>query len=373
MAKRDYYNILGVSKESSAAEIKKSYRKLALKYHPDRNPDNKQAEDKFKEAAEAYDILSNPEKRKKYDQLGHAGMNQSGGQAGFSDINDIFDNFSDIFGDLFGGRKKKKTVGSPIPKRGHDLAKQIDISLKDSYTGCSIDLNIYHYTSCNSCQGSGCKSGTKASACSTCNGYGEVSYQQGFFAFSQPCSDCRGEGFTILSPCQTCSGQSRIQQYEKIDGIKIPAGVYDGAELRLSGKGDAGIYGGSSGDLYIKISVSPEKHFYRKNNDLVTRLSLTYPQLVFGCQVEITNINGSKETIKIPRGTPVGEEIKLIGKGFPDIRNKVKGNLIVITECDIPKKLDNETKQSLKDYAERLGNQSQDSNGISGFFKKFLG
>jgi len=199
-----------------------------------------------------------------------------------------------------------------------------------------------------------------------------MSYRQGFFAFSQPCNACDGEGFSIKDPCPTCKGQSRIQKHEKFT-VNIPVGIYDGAELRLKDKGDAGVYGGSTGDFYLKVFIQPDKNYYRRDDDLVTPLTLTYPQLVLGCQVEIENIDGTKETIKVPKGCPVAKEITMPGKGFSRLRGYGKGNLVIITECDIPKKLDVATKEALMKYAEKLGDKPKNEGGISGFFKKFLG
>jgi molecular chaperone DnaJ len=375
MAKKDYYEILGISKTASQDEIKKSYRKLALKYHPDKNPGDKAAEEKFKQAAEAYEVLSNAEKRKKYDQFGHAGMQGGFDYHQYSDIHDIFESFGDIFGDFFGGgfgNTKRKKSGL-TPQRGHDLSQKIDVSLKESYLGTKKDILTYHYIKCDVCQGSGCKPGTKPESCPTCKGTGAVNYRQSFFSFSQPCSSCQGQGFKITTPCPECRGQARVSKREKIT-INIPEGIYNGAELRVAGKGDAGIFGGPSGDLYLVVNIVDDNKFYRRNNDLVTRLNLTYPQLVLGCQVEIENIDGIKETIKVPKGCDVGKEITIVGKGFKNLHGYGKGNLVIIAQCDIPKKLDAATKESLLDYAKKLGNQSKNSNGgISGFFKKFLG
>lgn len=376
MAKSDYYEILGVSKDAGKDEIKKSYRKLALKYHPDRNPDNKAAEDKFKEATEAYEVLSDETKRKRYDQYGHSGMNSGSDFHQYSDFGDIFSNFGDIFSDIFGGNaggSRKAQKSGPTPQRGHDLAQLMEISLKEAYLGCKKDVLIYHYIPCDTCSGSGCKPGTKPSICKHCQGTGSVHTQRGFFAFSQPCNYCNGQGFTITTPCPTCKGQSRTQKREKFT-ISIPSGIYDDAELRVKGRGDAGIFGGTSGDLYLKVKITQDKKFWRRDNDLVTSLNLTYPQLVLGCQVEIENIDGKKHNIKIPKGCPVGKEILITGKGFPYPNGYGHGNLVIITQCDIPKNLSADTKDSLMDYAKKLGNDTKNSaSGISGFFKKFLG
>lgn len=375
--KRDYYEILGVAKDATTEQIKAAYRKLALKYHPDRNPDNKEAEEKFKEAAEAYQTLSEPEKRKKYDQYGHAAdsMGGMGGGMGGMDMDDIFENFGDIFGDLFGGgtsNKRRKASGLEA-KRGHDLYKDLSISLKDSYLGLKNEVRYYRFFNCTTCNGKGVKPGTSAQQCKKCNGAGQVTYRQGFFMYSSPCSACSGQGYTIPSPCTACHGQSRIQNYDTFS-VTIPAGIYDSAELRIAGKGDAGVYGGSAGDLFLRIHIMPDKKFQREVDDLICSVSLTYPQLVLGCQIEIENIDGAKLPVKIPRGCPVGEKIIIAGKGFAQLRSSVRGNLVVVTQCHIPKKLSVEAKKALTEYAEIIGNEASDNDSsIVGFFKKFLG
>lgn len=375
MAKRDYYEILGISKNATKDEIKKSYRKLAMKYHPDRNPDNKEAEEKFKEASEAYEVLSNEQKRAKYDRFGHSGMQSGSDFHSNSNYEDIFSNFSDIFSDLFGGghQRQQRARTGLTPQRGHDLSYKIKISLKDAYIGTKKEISIYHYGSCSTCSGSGSEPGTKPIKCSHCQGTGSINYRQGFFSFAQPCNTCNGQGFIIKSPCSACKGKARIQKKENLI-ITIPAGIYDGAELRVKGKGDAGVYGGTAGDLYLNVKVEPNTKFWRRNNDLVTNLNLTYPQLVLGCQVEIENIDGQKQLVKIPKGTAINKEIKLVGKGFSVPGSFNRGNLIIITQCHIPTRLSSKAKEALLAYADQIGNKPKDSNsGISGFFKKFLG
>lgn len=376
MSKRDFYEVLGVSRSATPDEIKAAYRKLALKYHPDRNPGNKEAEEKFKEAAEAYEVLSDEKKRKTYDQFGHAGMGAGFGGHGphgtHMNMDDIFENFGDVFGDIFGQRRARRKNG-PEPERGHDLYKDIAISLKESYTGAKQEIGYYHFQTCDLCKGKGTKAGTKPQTCATCKGTGQINFSQGFFVYSQPCSTCGGQGFIIPSPCPTCKGQTRTQVYDKFS-ITIPAGIFDGAELRIAGKGDAGIFGGPSGDLFLKVNVQPDAHFKRVENDLVCTVVLTYPQLVFGSQVEIENIDGTKEILKISKGCSVGEKIIISGKGFTKLRGTGKGNWVVITQCDIPKKLSEKAKQILADYSKEIGTDvSNNSGGITGFFKRFLG
>ncbi|HRN78042.1 MAG TPA: molecular chaperone DnaJ [Candidatus Dependentiae bacterium] len=375
MNKKDYYDVLGVPRTASADEIKSAYRKLALKYHPDRNPDNKEAEEKFKEAATAYETLSDDKKRRTYDQFGHdaaQGMGSGGyhgGGFGGMNMEDIFE----AFGDIFGSQQRKRRAHGPQAIRGHDLTKEISISLKDAFLGVKKEISYYHFFNCQTCDGKGAKPGTTTQSCTTCKGMGQIQYQQGFFMYAQACSSCAGQGYIIASPCSSCSGQSRIQQYDKFT-VTIPAGIYDNAELRITGKGDAGVYGGQPGDLFLKIKIQPDAKFTRADDDLVCRIMLTYPQLVLGCQVEIESIDGTKETIKIPKGCPVGERIVIPGKGFQKLRSKVRGNLVVITECQVPKKLSKEAKDALNKYSEIIGTETESSGGfISGLFKKFLG
>ncbi len=371
MAKRDYYEILGVANNAAQDEIKKSYRTLALKYHPDRNPDNKEAEEKFKEAAEAYEVLSNEEKRQRYNQFGHAGMQGGGSDGGHhhGNMNDIFETFAEQFGDIFGNSAKKKKSG-PVAQRGHDLTQRIDITLREAYEGCKKEIKVYHYLPCDICTGTGCASGSKPAACVSCKGQGVIYFRQGFLTYSQNCSTCHGQGFSISNPCSACRGQTRAQRHDKFT-VTIPAGIFDQAELRVPSKGDAGVFGGVAGDFYLTVHVKPHETFSRRNDDLVISLTLSYPQLVLGCLLEIENIDETRESIKIPKGCPVGREIIMAGKGFSVLRGRGRGNLVVITQCDIPTKIDSAAQQVLLDYAEKI--KQPGSGGIFGFFKKFLG
>lgn len=374
MTKKNYYEVLGVAKTATTDEIKKAYRTLALKYHPDRNPDNKEAEEKFKEAAHAYEILSNDKKRQQYDQFGH--NEPFSGHGGHHDMNmdDVFSNFGDIFGDLFGGKKSRSSrKGGPIAQRGHDLSKEIQLTLKEAFLGSKKEIGYYHFIACQVCKGKGLKPGTSVNQCNKCHGEGHITFRQGFMMYQQACDACSGQGFTIPSPCAECQGKCRKQLYETIE-ITIPAGIFAGAELRKTGAGDAGVYGGKSGDLLLRIHILPNKKFQRSGDNLTCSMLLTYPQLVLGSQVEMETIDGTKEVVKIPKGCPVGEQIIIAGKGFPQLNGKIRGNLIIITQCHIPTKLTTQAKDALTEYSNIIGTETKESEGfISGFFKKFLG
>lgn len=381
MAKRDYYDVLGVSKTASLDEIKKAYRALAMKYHPDRNPNDKTAEEKFKEVQEAYDIVSDDKKRKIYDQYGAEAA--QGGMGGGQDMGDIFGQFGDQFGgqfeDLFssmfggGGRKKRKKVG-PEPLRGHDIGQELTITLEEAFSGAKKDITYYHFVACAACNHKGMEKNSKVEVCETCKGAGQVRYNSGMlFVQTGACPTCSGQGFIFKNPCKVCHGQSRIQKYDTI-AVSIPKGIFDGATIRVSGAGDAGVFDGPAGDLLLAISIAPHKRFKRVEDNLECTVAVTYPQLVFGAHIEIENIDGSKELVKIPRGCAVGERIVLKSKGFPHLRSSGRGNLIITTTCDIPTSLSAEAEKNLRDYSEQIGTKIDSQDGIiSGFFKKFLG
>ena len=372
MNKQDYYKILNVDRSANTDEIKSAYRKLALKYHPDRNPDNKESEEKFKEATQAYEVLSDKQKRSQYDQFGHEGLGNMGDSAGMN-MDDIFESFGDIFGSMFGGGRKTRRKNGPAPKAGLSLTKDIQISLKDAFLGTKTEISYYHFFTCESCQGKGAQAGTTPQACAACRGSGQMQYKQGFFVYAQTCSSCAGEGFIISSPCSGCNGQSRVQKYDKFT-VTIPRGIFDGAELRINEKGDSGVYGGPAGDLFLSVRIKPDKTFKRVQDDLICQVMLTYPQLTLGCQIEIESIDGTKHTIKISKGCTVGEKIVVPGKGFYQLRNNIRGNLLIITQCHIPKKLSADAKESLSAYSKIIGTNVHNGGGsISSFFKRFLG
>ncbi|HXW85828.1 MAG TPA: molecular chaperone DnaJ [Candidatus Bathyarchaeia archaeon] len=375
MNKIDYYDILGVQRSATQDEIKSAYHKLARKYHPDRNPNNTEAEEKFKAAAEAYEVLSDSDKRSQYDRFGHEYSHMNTGAGGGHDVNmdDIFQNFGDIFGSMFGGQQRKRR-SKPEKKAGSDLYKEVEITLKEAFLGTKKEVSYYHFFVCDPCEGTGAKAGTQVQTCADCKGYGQIHRSQGIFVYAQACSACNGEGYVIPMPCSTCKGQSRVQKFDTFE-ITIPRGIFDNAELKVAKKGDAGVYGGPSGSLLIKVTIAPDKQFKRVDDDVQCTIMLTYPQLVFGCQIDITSIDGTKHTLKVPKGCAVGERIVIAGQGFHRLRNNSRGNLVVITQCHIPGKLASDAKEKLAEYSKILGtNITPDDNGtIAGFFKKFLG
>ena len=306
-------------------------------------------------------------------------MNNGGGGHHDMNMDDILKNFGDIFGgfdfgDMFGQGSPRKRKSGPTPQRGHDLAQEITLTLKESYLGVAKEISYYHAFACSDCNAQGYKNKSSIQTCSQCKGSGQIRYQQGFFAVSQACSACMGFGYEIKNPCASCKGQSRKQEFERFE-LKIPKGVFDGAELRIAGRGDAGVFGGPSGDLFIRIKVMQDKKFQRVDDDLVCTLMVTYPQLVFGSQVEIEHIDDSKISLKIPKGCNVYEKIIIAGRGFDKIRKSGSGNLVIIIQCHIPKKLTTEEKDLLQQYSNAIGTDVSDNKDgfITSLFKKFLG
>jgi len=377
MNKTNYYKMLGVENGATTDEIKSAYRKLAFKYHPDKNPGDKKAEDKFKEISEAYEVLSDESKRAQYDQFGT--VSQDGqGFSGHSHASqeDIFQGFADIFGAMFGEQQRRGGKVS-YAQQGHSLSKDIEISFKESFVGAKRDISYYHFVTCTPCKGFGTKKGTVPQPCSGCGGSGQVRFNQGIMMFMQTCPTCRGEGFDITDPCTSCNGQSRVQHYEKFS-INIPAGIADGMELRITQKGDAGIFGGGYGDLIIKVRVTQDQTFKRQDDNLLCSVLLTYPQLVFGCQIEVESIDGTKHSVKIPQGCPIGKQVTITGKGFSKIKQRSgHGDFIITTKCHIPTKLSSDEKEALSVYSKLIGTDvaphKDEEPSIVSFFKKFLG
>ncbi len=349
MAKRDYYEILGVNKSASKEEIKKSYRKLALKYHPDKNKGDKASEEKFKEASEAYHVLSDTKRKANYDQFGHAAFDGGGGQ-GFRNF-DFGSSFSDIFEDFFGDDifSSSGRSGRRSSNRGNDLRYDITISLEEAYNGLNKNINYTTYKKCSRCSGSCAEPGSKPATCRYCNGHGKVRSNQGFFTIQQTCPDCSGYGETINNPCKQCGGNGKNQSQEKVS-VKIPKGVDDGTRIRLTGKGEAGLKGGSSGDLYLFISIDNHNIFKRSEENLYYELPISISNAALGATVEVPSIDGGKSKIKIPAGTQHGKQFRLKGKGMPILRRNFMGDLYIKITTQIPTSLSKRQKEILEEF-----------------------
>ncbi len=352
-SKRDYYEILGVSKNASEDELKKAYRKLALKYHPDRNAGNKGAEDKFKEANEAYSILSDAQKRSQYDQFGHAGAQGGGfGQGGgFSDV------FGDIFEEFFGGQG---TQGGSRAQRGNDLRYNLSISFEEALLGKEEKIKLRRPEQCDACNGTGAKGGA-TKRCTTCNGAGQVRFQQGFFTVSRTCSACRGAGVIIADPCKKCKGQRYIER-EKTISAKIPPGVDTGTRLRVSGEGEIGANGGPPGDLYVVISVGDHPQFARDGDHILYEAPISFVKAALGATIEVPTIKGNTP-LKIPAGTQDGKIFRLKGLGFPSLRGYGIGDEVVKIRVTIPSKLSSEQREALEKYAKLSGEEVHTESG----------
>jgi len=353
MAKRDYYEVLGVIKSASAEEIKKAYRKLALKHHPDRNKGDKAAEAKFKEASEAYHVLSDKERKTNYDQFGHAAFEGAGARGGFSNF-DFSNIFSDIFGsdpfddffEGFGGSRGRRRSSN---LRGADLRYDLSISLEDAYNGKKQEINFSASDKCGTCGGSGAEPGSQPVSCSTCGGQGQVRSSQGFFTIQQTCPECAGAGEQISSPCKECQGMGKKQSRKKIF-TNIPKGVDDGTRIRLSGKGEAGIKGGGNGDLYIFVSIKSHSIFKRAEENLFFEFPISLADAALGATVEVPTIDGGKAKVKIPAGTQNGKQFRLKGKGMPMMRNKSYGDLYIQAITEVPVSLTKEQKKLLEQF-----------------------
>jgi molecular chaperone DnaJ len=346
-AKRDYYEVLGVNKDASEEEIKKSYRKLAMKYHPDRNPDNPKAEEQFKEAKEAYEMLSDDQKRAAYDQYGHAGVEQGGpgGAGGFSSAG-FGDAFGDIFGDIFGGGRAGGQRNNVY--RGADLRYNMEISLEDAAKGTETKIRIPVQTTCETCKGSGARPGTQPVTCTTCAGHGQVRMQQGFFSVQQTCPNCHGTGKMVKEPCPTCHSAGRVKQNKTLS-VKIPAGVDEGDRIRLSGEGEAGVNGGPTGDLYVVIHLKQHAIFQRDGGNLHCEMPISFTTAALGGEIEVPTLGGSAK-MKIPAETQTGGVFRLKGKGIKPLRQSDHGDLMVHVVVETPVKLTEHQKKLLREF-----------------------
>jgi molecular chaperone DnaJ len=352
VSKRDYYEVLGVSRTAADQEIKSAYRKLALKYHPDRNHGNKDAEDKFKEGAEAYAVLADADKRRMYDRFGHAGLGSGAGfdPSVFTGFEDILGGLGDIFGfgGVFGAGGPRKSG----PQRGADLRYDLEISFEESATGAETSIQIPRQEPCATCKGTGAAPGTKPTTCPQCQGRGQLRYQQGFFTVARTCGQCRGSGSIISKPCTECRGAGRVPQERKLT-VRIPKGIATGQRLRLSGEGEAGPAGGPAGDLYVVIHVQDHPFFQRDGNDLFCEIPLNYPTLAMGGEITIPTLEG-EEKFMVPEGSQSGATFTLRGRGMPDVSGRGRGNLIVRVKLVTPKKLTREQKKILEELAATL-------------------
>ena len=351
MSKRDYYEVLGVSRSAAEGELKSAYRKLAMQHHPDRNPGDKKAEEKFKEAAEAYAVLADATKRAAYDRFGHAGVGAAAGAgAGFDP--ETFGDFADIlgnmfgFGDLFGGRRRGG------PQRGADLRYDLEISFLESATGAEPTVQIPRQETCETCKGSGAAAGSTPTVCSMCRGQGQVRRQQGFFTIAVTCPQCRGAGKTVAKPCQTCQGAGRVTHERKIK-VKIPAGISNGQQLRLQNEGEAGMAGGPAGHLYVVIHVQEHEFFRREGNHLFCEVPVNFTTLALGGEIVVPTLDGT-ERMKVPDGTQTGTTLRLRGKGMPDVSGRGRGDLLITVQVQTPKKLSKEQRHLLEQLAKAL-------------------
>jgi molecular chaperone DnaJ len=350
MAKRDYYEILNVARNASEAEIKQAYRRLAMKYHPDRNPGDQVAEEKFKEAKEAYEALSDARKRAAYDQFGHAGVEGSagGGFGGFGGAADLGDIFGGVFRDIFGGGMR----GGAQSYRGTDLRYTLDLTLEEAVFGTTAKIRVPTLATCATCAGSGAKPGTKPTTCSTCRGVGQVRMQQGFFSIQQTCPRCQGRGTIIPEPCETCRGVGRVED-QKTLSVKVPAGVDSGDRIRLSGEGEAGEHGGLPGDLYVQIQVKPHPIFTREESDLYCEVPISFTTAALGGDLEVPTLDG-RLSLKVPPETQTGKVFRIRGKGVKPVRGGPTGDLLCRVVVETPVNLTREQKELLQQFAETM-------------------
>ena len=369
MAKQDYYDCLGVDRDADAAELKKVYRKLAMQFHPDRNPDDAEAEKRFKEVSEAYEVLKDEDKRAAYDRYGHAafegggpgpgGFGGGGGAGGFSDI------FEEMFGDFMGGRGGQRASAV----RGSDLRFNMEITLEDAFNGLKTDIRVPTSVVCESCKGSGGKDGAAPVACSSCGGAGRVRSQSGFFTVERTCPTCQGSGHTIKEPCRSCSGAGR-QQKEKTLAVNIPPGVEDGTRIRLSGEGEAGLRGAPGGDLYIFLGIKPHRFFRRDGADIHVRVPVPMATATLGGQIEVPTVEGKLLRVSIPEGTPTGHQLRLRGKGMKVLRSESRGDMFVQIFVETPVNLTKKQKELLKEFTGDDKTSKKHSPESTGFLDK---
>ena len=350
MAKRDYYDVLGVARGASEADVKKAYRRLAMKHHPDRNPGDAASEEKFKEASEAYEVLSDGEKRERYDRFGHAGVDASGASGfnaqGFSDIGDIF---GEVFGDIFGGGRGRARGGAG---RGADMRYTLDLSLEQAVAGDRLEITVPTLASCEECDGTGAKAGTKPSVCPQCHGRGQIRVSQGFFSLQQTCPRCRGAGKVIEDPCRSCGGRGRVERRKTLS-VKVPPGVDNGDRIRLNGEGQAGVGGGPPGDLYVQMRVAEHPIFTRDERNLYCDVPLSFTDAALGGAIEVPTLNG-RVTVKVPPETQTGKLFRLRGRGAPGARGGATGDLLCRVVVETPVRLSEKQKDILREFKASL-------------------
>jgi molecular chaperone DnaJ len=372
MSKRDYYEVLGVARDATEADLKKAYRRVAMKHHPDRNPDNKESEELFKEANEAFEVLSDPEKKARYDQFGHAGVNQQGGGGGGA--GDFGDIFSDIFGDIFGGAGGGRAGGGRAGvRKGADLRYNLELDLEDAVKGTTVKIRIPAAVVCSTCDGSGAKKGSAPVDCTSCNGVGQVRMQQGFFSVQQTCPRCHGSGKQIKDPCHTCHGRGQVEE-QKTLSVKVPAGVDEGDRIRLTGEGQAGTNGGPPGDLYVQVHMREHKLFVRDGRDLHCEIPISFVDAALGGELEVPTLDG-RVKLKIPAETQTGKLFRLRGKGVTSVRGGGAGDLLCRVVVETPVQLTRRQKELLQEFqtiGESEGSQSPKKTSWFDGVKKFV-
>jgi molecular chaperone DnaJ len=369
MAKKDFYELLGVSRSATADELKKAYRKLAMKYHPDRNPGDKSAEEKFREISEAYDVLKDEQKRSAYDRFGHAAFDQGNGPRpgaggfGFDFSGSFADIFDEMFGDFAGMRRSAE-----VNLRGSDIRYNFDMSLEEAFSGTTAKIKYLTGVSCESCKATGSEKGAAPVSCTTCHGRGKIRAQQGFFTIERTCPQCHGMGQMIENPCRSCTGTGRLRR-EKTLEVKVPAGVDEGTRIRVAGGGEAGIRGGATGDLYVFISIKPHKLFKREGSDIHCRIPIPMTTAALGGEIEVPTIDGSRTKVKIPAGTQNGHQFRLRGKGMSIIRSSLRGDMYIEATIETPVNLTKKQRELLEEFAKMSQDESTNPES-AGFFSK---
>ncbi|MEQ8598891.1 MAG: molecular chaperone DnaJ [Devosia sp.] len=377
MAKRDFYEVLGCQKGADDGALKSAYRKLAMQFHPDRNPGNEEAEHKFKEINEAYDTLKDPQKRAAYDRFGHAAFENGGGARGgpgfgpefASSMSDIFE---DIFGDFMGGGAGRRGGGGAARMRGSDLRYNLEITLEESFEGRTVEIDVPTLATCETCDGAGAKPGTGTHTCRQCNGHGKVRAAQGFFTIERTCPVCQGRGQMMDQPCTDCGGQGRHQQNRKLS-VDVPQGIEDGTRIRLANEGEAGVRGGPPGDLYIFVSIKPHQLFQRDGADLYARVPISMTTAALGGEFEVPTLDNARAKVKVPTGTQPGQRVRLKGKGMPVLRSKDVGDLYVQLDIETPQNLSRKQRELLEEFARlETGETSPTSDGFFDKLKKMF-